>query len=303
MTDNVGKYNIKAVSNMLGIHAGTLRAWERRYDLVHPVRNDAGHRLYTDDHLKVLKWIIDQIEKGFTVGQAVELLDREEVLRSPDIGSEPVNQIESMKANIQRSLLKFDETTAADYLDHAFNMFSTERVVISILGGILTDVGDLWEKNKITTAHEHYTTAFIRTRIGMVFQSLPVNGLLPRVICVCAPGETHEIGLLVFTFYLRRRGYDTIYLGGGIPEEDVIKVIEETNASYAVISVTMNDHITSGLELVDRIHEELNDVKAGVGGVAIDRMKPSLKRKYTHSIIGYSDDHWLDWMRSKTKAD
>lgn len=298
MSETVGKYNIKAVSNMLGIHAGTLRAWERRYDVVKPVRNDAGHRLYTDEHLKVLKWIIDQVNRGFTVGQAVELLDREEVLQSPEMGTEPVNQIETMKTNIQTALLNFDEITATDHLDHAFNMFSTERVVISILGGILAEVGDLWEKKKILTAHEHYVTAYIRTRIGMVFQSLPVNGLLPKVICVCAPDETHEIGLLVFTFYLRRRGYDTIYLGGGIPGEDVIKIIEETKASFTVISVTMKDHISSGLALVDQIHETFTDVKAGLGGAAIDHMKPAMKSKYSQSIISHSDDNWLDWMKN-----
>ncbi|TKJ03751.1 MerR family transcriptional regulator, partial [Bacillus cereus] len=42
-----GKYNIKAVSNIIGVQPSTLRAWERRYQIIAPKRNQAGHRLYT----------------------------------------------------------------------------------------------------------------------------------------------------------------------------------------------------------------------------------------------------------------
>ncbi|ADH99659.1 MerR family transcriptional regulator [Salisediminibacterium selenitireducens] len=300
MADSTGKYNIKAVSNMLGIHAGTLRAWERRYQVVDPVRNDAGHRLYTDEHLKILKWIIEQVDKGFTVGQAVDLLDREEIMNAPNSGSEPVNQIEDMKNNIRTALLQFDESAATRHMDHAFNTFSTETVVMSILGGILVEIGELWERGQITTAHEHYATAYIRTRIGMVFQSLPVNGLLPKVLCVCAPGETHEIGLLVFTFYLKQRGYETIYLGGGIPESDIIKVLDETKSKFAVISVTMSGHLDAGLKLVDRIAKDRKDIQVGIGGTAVHRMKTSFKNKYRQHLIGEHDQDadWLDWMKT-----
>ena len=77
MSDQKGKYNIKAISNMLGMHPGTLRAWERRYNIIEPVRNEAGHRLYTEDQMKVLKWVVGKVEQGFTIGQAVELLSDE----------------------------------------------------------------------------------------------------------------------------------------------------------------------------------------------------------------------------------
>ena len=67
---NEGKYNIKAVSTMTGIQPGTLRAWERRYEILEPVRNEAGHRLYTDEHIRKLKWLSDKVQQGFTISQA-----------------------------------------------------------------------------------------------------------------------------------------------------------------------------------------------------------------------------------------
>ena len=44
MLSQVGKYNMKAASQILGIQPGTLRAWERRYHMIAPVRNELGYR-------------------------------------------------------------------------------------------------------------------------------------------------------------------------------------------------------------------------------------------------------------------
>ena len=75
MADQEGKYNIKAASQMLGIQPGTLRAWERRYQMIAPVRNESGHRLYTEEHIKILKWLLKKVNQGFTISQAIALLD------------------------------------------------------------------------------------------------------------------------------------------------------------------------------------------------------------------------------------
>ncbi len=71
-----GKYNLKAISQMLGIQAGTLRAWERRYQIIAPVRNEAGHRLYTEEHVKIIKWLLVKVNNGFTISQAVHLYNQ-----------------------------------------------------------------------------------------------------------------------------------------------------------------------------------------------------------------------------------
>ena len=70
-----GKYNIKAVSNIIGIQPSTLRAWERRYQIIAPKRNHAGHRLYTEEHIQILKWLMDKVSSGMMIGQAVQLLE------------------------------------------------------------------------------------------------------------------------------------------------------------------------------------------------------------------------------------
>lgn len=299
MSAQKGKYNIKAVSNMIGIHPGTLRAWERRYNLIEPVRNEVGHRLYTDDQMKILKWVVGKVDKGFTIGQAVELLDKQDVIDDDKNDIVISNQIDSYKHDILHTLLKFDENKSNQTLDLAFNVFSIEKVVITILGGILIEVGERWEKNEITIAHEHFVTSFIRTKIGMVFHNLPVNTMLPKVICVCGPDETHEIGLLIFTFFLRRRGYEAIYLGSGIPEKDVVQVVEEVNPEMIIISCTLVEHLSDTMKLINQLDEQFFQLKIGLGGQAVKKLSKSNETKYKPYLVGDNEDDWLLWLKSQ----
>ena len=126
-----GKYNIKAVSKMLGIQPSTLRAWERRYHIVAPKRNDAGHRLYTEEHIQILKWLIDQVNKGIAIGQAVQILERNRLQNHNEIEM-AYNKEMLLVDDILHSLLKFDEVKASAFVNEAFSIYPIEKVITNI---------------------------------------------------------------------------------------------------------------------------------------------------------------------------
>ena len=49
-----GLYPIRTVSELTGVNAITLRAWEKRHGLVRPIRKESGHRLYTQEHIDLI---------------------------------------------------------------------------------------------------------------------------------------------------------------------------------------------------------------------------------------------------------
>jgi len=69
-------YSIGEFARLCGINATTLRAWQRRYGLLKPMRTDGGHRLYSDDDVQQALKIIDWVKKGVPVGQVKPLLSR-----------------------------------------------------------------------------------------------------------------------------------------------------------------------------------------------------------------------------------
>ena len=46
MINTEQNYRIGLTTQITGIRPETLRAWERRYEVVKPIRTDAGDRLY-----------------------------------------------------------------------------------------------------------------------------------------------------------------------------------------------------------------------------------------------------------------
>ncbi|GGF09178.1 MerR family transcriptional regulator [Halobacillus andaensis] len=291
------KYNIKAVSNMLGIQAGTLRAWERRYQIIRPARNEAGHRLYTDDHLQTLKWLIEKVNKGFTISQAVSLLENSENLSEPPQIEEEKNHLTATGDQLLQSLLSFDERAAQLKLDEAFSLFTPETVAIDMIGPLLVKIGDMWENNEITSAHEHFASNFLRSRMGMMLLTMPTESIQPKALLVCGPNERHELGLLIFALFLKRRGYEVVYLGQSIAGGDIEVVIDEVEPAFVFMSCTMKKNISMAIRLVEELDEQYADLRIGLGGYAYETLPELDKKRLQPYIVGSTKDEWEQWLQ------
>ncbi|PGQ78282.1 MerR family transcriptional regulator [Priestia megaterium] len=294
-----GKYNIKAISNMVGIQPGTLRAWERRYQILNPVRNDSGHRLYTEEDLRKLKWLTEKVSGGFTISQAVSLLETESSTVGAFEEEGEVDSPQKIRDELLTMLLSFEEGKAQDLINHAFSLYSVEKVVIDILGSLLVTVGDMWEKGQITSAHEHYTTQVLKTRISMIFYSLPSNGLLPKAIAVCGPNETHEVGLLIFTLFLRRKGFEVIYLGSSIEDKDVELIVKEVDPTFLFMSCTMMENAEKTLNLTNQMIKKFPHLKVGLGGYVFGGLDSKRKGEAQPFILGNTKEEWNSWLTKK----
>ncbi|SFP64175.1 MerR family transcriptional regulator [Pseudomonas borbori] len=69
-----GLLPIREVARLTGVHAVTLRAWERRYGLIVPQRTAKGHRLYSSEHVAQIQTILTWLNRGVAVGQVKGLL-------------------------------------------------------------------------------------------------------------------------------------------------------------------------------------------------------------------------------------
>ena len=84
MRDTTPYYNLKVIVRETGIKPDTLRAWERRYDLLAPARMAGGHRLYSQRDLETIRWLMARQEEGLSIGNAVQLWhDMEAAGRDP----------------------------------------------------------------------------------------------------------------------------------------------------------------------------------------------------------------------------
>ncbi|WP_078380149.1 MerR family transcriptional regulator [Sutcliffiella halmapala] len=299
MSINEGKYNIKAASNMLGIQPGTLRAWERRYQMIAPVRKESGHRLYTEEHIKILRWLIQKVDKGFTISQAVSLLEkgghslldasRSEIYQDQDLSKEIVE-------HLLQALLTFDEGKAHEMLDKMLSKYSVEKVLIDISGILLVKLIDLLEREEISITQEHYTSAFLRSRLGILLHGHLGKGFLPKTVSVCGPGEGHELSLLVYTLFVRRKGFETIYLGTSITDYEIHLMLKEIKPKFLFLSCTFSMNLPNTLDLVVELHKQYPDLMIGLTGVAVDKMSNQQKHAFQAFLTGNTLTEWESWL-------
>ncbi|KWW11371.1 MerR family transcriptional regulator [Peribacillus simplex] len=291
-----GKYNIKAVSKLLNIQPGTLRAWERRYKFIEPVRNESGHRLYTEKHLQTLKWLINKTNQGFTISQAVSLLENTGSEDSGSTESRKDEQTIKLADDLIEALLNFNETKAQMLISQAFSMYTIEHTIVDVLGSILVRIGDKWENGEITSAHEHFASNILKARISSVMHTIPTNGFLPKALAVCAPGEKHEFGLLIFTIFLKRKGYETIYLGESVADKDLFKVLNIIKPRYLFMSCSQQENLEATLKLVEALKSDIPDLKIGLGGAALSLIPEETRAAFCGVLMGDTQSEWEEWL-------
>ncbi|OIJ14845.1 MerR family transcriptional regulator [Anaerobacillus alkalilacustris] len=293
MAEDQGKYNIKAISNLLGIQPGTLRAWERRYNIIEPIRNNSGHRLYSDEHVAILRWLIEKVNKGFTIGQAVGLLDKGDIHEETNQSSHYENRLQTLTNELKESLISFQTSKANVILDEVFSLFSIEKVVMDVFSALIEDIGIMVKHKRITVAHEQFITHYLKGRLGIIFNNIQSDTLLPKVVTVCGPGENKELDLLIFTIYLRKKGYEVIYLGTNVPLEALKIVVQEFNAKYLFLSCTVSENIPKTISFIDAINHFSNDIRLGLFG---NGKKLLLEGEYKKIVIGSTKLEWDEWL-------
>ncbi|MFZ3198788.1 MAG: MerR family transcriptional regulator, partial [Bacillus mycoides] len=198
MPNSNGKYNIKAVSNILGIQPSTLRAWERRYHIIAPKRNRAGHRLYTEEHIHILKWLMNKVSEGMMIGQAVQLLEGNRLQNN--VQKEKITDTEVVLVDdILQALLEFDEITISALLNEVFSIYSTEKVVASIILQVANKLLTLKSNNEITMSQFKYVVSFLQTRLGMIYHNASVYSSVNKVFVL----ENNILIGFIFATYLR----------------------------------------------------------------------------------------------------
>ncbi|WP_051640855.1 MerR family transcriptional regulator [Thiomicrorhabdus sp. Milos-T2] len=116
MKNQEALYPIREVSNLTGVNSITLRAWERRYGLIEPVRTEGGHRLYTMEHIERIKGAVKLTEQGIPISQVKSRLTQVAVKEKEMVNQDDYDYLSKLK----EACTAFDLETLNLELDHAF---------------------------------------------------------------------------------------------------------------------------------------------------------------------------------------
>jgi MerR family transcriptional regulator, light-induced transcriptional regulator len=227
---------IGVVASLTGVNAITLRAWERRYGLVTPLRTAKGHRLYTRQHVEQIRRALTLVERGVPISRVRDLLATEGGVPSRKPRGPWGTYLDRMAAAIAR----FDELELDRVYDEALSIHSVSRVTSQLLLPLLVRLGERWDRLPGGVAEEHFFATYMRSKLGSRLSHRMRYATGPRLVAACAPGEHHEIGLLLFAIEAHAADLQTILLGADTPLEEVAVVQKRCECDGVVISASID---------------------------------------------------------------
>ena len=230
---------IGELSRRTGVRAETIRAWERRYDLVQPDRSTGGFRLYSpadEERVHAMRALL---------GEGVAAAEAAKQARSAR-GAAPAS-VRSPDAEADRlcaALEAYDEEAANAVLDRALGAFSLDVFTGSVVLPAMAEIGRRWAEGHVSVAQEHFAASVVRGRLLAISRGWG-SGMGPLALLACPPGEHHDIGLIAFGLSLRGRGWRIVYLGQDTPLDTLTQTVRRLEPAVVVMSVATPEPLAS----------------------------------------------------------
>lgn len=118
----------------------------------------------------------------------------------------------------------------------------------------LYEVGRLWERNQISVADEHMSTAITQFIMSNLYQHLDIAAVRRgRVVITGVQGELHQVGANMVADVLEADGWTVKFLGANVPPESVVLAIRQDGADLLGISATMSVNFPKVVHLVEMV--------------------------------------------------
>ena len=233
-----GLLPIRTVASLTGVNPVTLRAWERRYQLVMPHRTPKGHRLYSRENVDLIKQILELLDQGIAISQVKPLLERTPAEAEAAPATEPGEAWRGYQQTMLGAIEAFDERALDDVYNEALSLYPVDVVSQRLITPLLRILGEHWKDSDTGIAQEHFFSVYLRNKLGSRIHHVNQRSGGPLLLLACVPGESHELGLLLFSLASAGFGYRSLLLGANTPLQQLPGVIDKRNCSAVVLSST-----------------------------------------------------------------
>lgn len=228
-------FPIRTVSSLTGVNSITLRAWERRYGLIRPVRTPTGHRLYRREEIDLIHRVVALLDKGISISQVQRALERrtdgETALVAPE-----EQRWAGERRRLLTAVIRFDEDTLDDVYNEALALSSIEHVTHRLLIPLLEELDRRSANAEGVLAEKRFFSVFLRNKLGARLHHRGRGNSGPRFLSATLPGEQEDLEVLLFALTAREYGLRPVVLGAHTPLVDLKTPASRTQCAAIVLS-------------------------------------------------------------------
>ena len=234
-------FSIAVAARRSGLSQHVIRAWEKRYGVINPLRTDTHRRLYTDEDIERLQLLRRATQAGHSIGNIASL--PAELLRPLAAEAAIVPAAKSPDTAEMLLAAALDAVKALDggklerLLQDGMVTLGRGLLTLRVIVPLIQHVGTEWERGTMRVAHEHCATSVIRTLLGSFVHAHSQTNNAPVLIVTTPPGQLHELGALIAAAAASDRGWKVIYLGPSLPPEEIAGAFHQCKADALALSI------------------------------------------------------------------
>lgn len=258
---------MRVVAQRTGLTPDLLRAWEKRYGAVSPVRSAGGQRHYTDENVARLQLLVRATRGGRQIGQvgALPTAELQRIIeadeRAAALDRSPSTDGEATEGFLSAALTaveRFDAYALEQVLRSAALRLPIDEVLDQVMAPLLFTIGSLWHQGKLLPANEHLATVTIRRVLTWMSETGAPQQGSPVLLVATPANQLHELGAMLAATTASGNGWRVVYLGPSLPADELARAARHVKAEAVALSIVFpTDDLAIG--------EELRRLRAALG--------------------------------------
>jgi DNA-binding transcriptional MerR regulator/methylmalonyl-CoA mutase cobalamin-binding subunit len=280
--DKKSVYAIRYVSQRTGLTPHVIRAWEKRYKAVVPLRSPKNRRLYSEEDVQRLLLLKRVTDEGHNISHIAKLdssalleLARQEASMAPWATNSNSRHLQQKAAQDYRNeclsaVINLDPDRLNRSYDQATVHLTRSALLKEVIVPLFEEIGNLWRNGSLKIINEHMATSVTRTLLLNMLGATAGSDTAPRIVIATAVGQWHDMGALTVALTAAEYGWHPLYYGPNLPVEEIAAAVEQSSARAVAISIT---HLLEHHPLVNELRKLRryigNDLIIYVGGQAV----------------------------------
>ncbi|MDP2159385.1 MAG: MerR family transcriptional regulator [Flavobacterium sp.] len=254
-------FSIKDLENLSGIKAHTIRIWEKRYNVLEPMRTDTNIRYYDLGSLQKLLNITLLHNHGYKISKISKLSPEKIPMMVREIISDKSVKNHAINA-FKMAMINFDHSLFFNTYNNLLAEKSFREVFYEVFIPLMNEIGMLWQTDTISPAHEHFISYLIKQKLLVNTEKIQV--LEPtksdKVFVLYLPlNEIHELGLMYLNYEVILSGYKSVYLGESVPIDSLKDIKKYFNNVVYICYMTVEPEKDKVNEYLKEFYEEIID--------------------------------------------
>ncbi len=176
------------------------------------------------------------------------------------------------ETTLHTAIVKGIKEDAAKCAAELLKTLDSLDVINNFIIPALDEVGDGFEKNRIFLPQLLMSADSAKAAFDVIKEKLVLSGKKEesgqKIVLATVHGDIHDIGKNIVKVLLSNYGFDVIDLGKDVPEEDVLKAVQESGAKLVGLSALMTTTVPAMERTIELLHKN-TDAKVIVGGAVL----------------------------------